>query len=141
MNNILVDTGFWYALFDKSDSHYNKAQEIANKLQYGKIIMPFPILYETLNTRFCKNKGWVSIFNTSYINVDTTRVISDDKYRVNALSQTIMFSNNGRALSLVDVIIREMLDDVNLNIKSLITFNPKDFDDVCRSKGIELINY
>jgi hypothetical protein len=43
-------------------------------------------------------------------------------------------------MSLVDITLRLMLDDVNLKIDALITFNVGDFVDVCSAKGIELIS-
>ena len=30
-NRILVDTGFWYAVFDKKDCHRNEAEDIVNR--------------------------------------------------------------------------------------------------------------
>jgi predicted nucleic acid-binding protein len=140
MSNILIDSCFWFALFDKSDEHYDKAQNLSSYLEFGKIILPFPILYETLNTRFVKRKEWTSIFY-NYLNNDSTILISDELYRKKALSNTLNNSINSiRPLSLVDMTIRFMLDDINLNINALITFNKKDFVDLCSNKGIELIS-
>ena len=138
MNNILIDTCFWYALYDKSDEHYNKAQKMVDYLKSGKIVLPFPVLYETLDTRFCHRKEWVHSFN-EIINCDTTVLVSDDKYRENALNKTF-FTNEKRPMSLVDMTIRFMLEDVNLNLNALITFNKSDFIDICQSKRIELIS-
>jgi hypothetical protein len=39
---------------------------------------------------------------------------------------------NRRNLSAVDRVIREILSDRSLRISALITFNPRDFEDVCR---------
>lgn len=64
--NILYDTGYWFALYDKRDNYYKK-------------------------------------------------------------------------YSLVDLIIRAMLLDVNLRIDALITFNSADFEDICWKKNIELL--
>ncbi len=140
MSNILIDSCFWYALFDASDTHHSKAQKLAEYLDFGKIIIPFPILYETLNTRFVKRKHWISIFN-EYLTRETTVIVFDDKYRGKALETTMIDSQLGtRPMSLVDMTIRLMLDDVNLNISTLITFNVGDFIDVCSSKRIELIS-
>ena len=138
MNNILVDTCFWYALYDESDEQYRKAQEMVDYLKSGNIVLPFPVLYETLDTRFCNRKEWVTSFN-EIISRDTTVLIADERYRENALSKTF-FTNEKRPMSLVDMTIRFMLEDVNLNLNALITFNKGDFIDVCHSKGIELIS-
>ena len=140
MSNILIDSCFWYALFDKSDEHYNKAQNLLKYLEFGKIILPYPTLYETLNTRFVKRREWTTIFN-EYMHKETTILVGDDKYKEKALFNTMNSSIKSlRPMSLVDMIIRFMLDDVNLNIDAFITFNVGDFVDLCVNKGIKLIH-
>ena len=140
MNNILVDSCFWYALFDSSDDYHSKAQEMKDYLEFGNIILPFPILYETLNTRFSKRERWMSIFE-EYMNRKTTFLIPDAEYREQALSNTFFYSlAKKRPMALVDMSIRLMLEDINLNVTTLITFNVGDFIDICASKNIELIS-
>jgi hypothetical protein len=46
----------------------------------------------------------------------------------------------GRALSMVDCLMRLMLDDVNLRIDYLATWNGRDFEDVCQPRGIAILN-
>ena len=140
MNNILVDSCFWYALFDSSDQHYNKAQKMKSYLEFGNLILPFPVLYETLDTRFTKRENWMSIFET-YMKRKNTILIPDTKYREQALSNTFFSSLvQKRPMTLVDMSIRLMLEDITLNINTLITFNVGDFIDICTSKKIELIS-
>jgi predicted nucleic acid-binding protein len=139
MSNILTDSCFWFALYDERDEHYSKAQKLAKSLDFANIILPYPILYETLNTRFCKAES-IHSFN-EILKKEKTILIPDDKYRDIALNITLRDSvNKKRPMSLVDMIIRLMLDDVNLKIDTLITFNTKDFIDLCYSKNIELIS-
>jgi hypothetical protein len=45
-----------------------------------------------------------------------------------------------RPLSLVDTVIREMLSDESLKIDYLITFNIKDFIDVCSRRNITILS-
>lgn len=138
MTNILVDSCFWYALFDARDQHHAEAQQMKEYLDYGNIIIPYPVLYETLNTRFSKMKEWMSAFDV-ILRKYTTLCIPDEVYRKDALDSTFVTAKK-RPMALVDMVIRYMLDDVNLNIKKMITFNVGDFDDVCRRKGIEVIS-
>ena len=138
MNNILVDSCFWYALFDNSDEYHYKAQKMKDYLEFGNIILPFPILYETLNTRFSKKENWMSMFE-EYKNRKNTFLIPDTEYRERALSNTFFYKGK-RPMALVDMSIRLMLEDINLNVNTLITFNVGDFIDICISKGIELIS-
>jgi len=136
MNNILVDTCFWYALYDKSDQHYDKAQKIKDYLELGNIIIPYPVMYETLNTYFVKK--WINGFK-EIINKSTTILVSDEPYKNQALKNTLLLSSS-RPMSLVDMVLRFMMEDVDLNINALITFNVRDFVDLCEYRRIELIS-
>ena len=138
MNNILVDSCFWFALYEPKDEHHEKALELFEYLDIGNVILPFPTLYETLNTRFSKNRS-IDEFEKLIERLDTT-IIHDDIYKNDALRLIFEPNFKKRNLSLVDIIIRLMLDDVNLKIDYIITFNTGDFIDVCRRKNIELIN-
>lgn len=140
MNNILIDTCFWIALYDSRDSDHKKANELVDYLDLGNIVLPYPTLYETLNTRFTRNKLWVEGFEKILKNKNV-QFIEDSDYKESALALTFdsVFIKN-RPLSLVDIIIRLMLDDVNLKIDYLISFNTRDFIDLCHRKRIGLIN-
>jgi predicted nucleic acid-binding protein len=140
MNNILIDTCFWYALYDARDPDHHKANELVNLLELGNLILPYPTLYETINTRFSRNKNWIEEFEKVLRN-DNVKFIEDIEYKENALSLTIDSTlNRNRPLSLVDMIIRLMLSDVNLKIDYLISFNTGDFIDLCVKHNIELID-
>ena len=55
MENVLTDSGIWFALFDPRDQHAAQADEKAEYLDLLHIVMPWPILYETLRTRLVRN--------------------------------------------------------------------------------------
>lgn len=139
MTNILVDTCFWYALYDESDQYHATAQKIQDYLEYGNILIPHPVLYETLNTKFTKKH--IRRFD-DYLKRDSTFLISDEKYKSIALNLVLESSIEGkRPMSLVDMTIRLMMEDVNLHIGALITFNVGDFVDICCPNRIELISH
>ena len=140
MNNILIDTCFWYALFDARDSNHHKALELEPYLGLGNIILPYPTLYETINTRFTRNKDWVEEFGKILKNKNV-QIIQDLGYKEDGLVLTMdSILNKNRPISLVDMVIRLMLEDINLKINYFITFNTKDFIDICHKKRIELVN-
>lgn len=144
MNNIIVDTGFWFGLYTQSDPHHERAEEIMVFLQHKYndmcFIIPYPTLYETLNTKFLRTKNrrgseeFIKRLNSdqSYQRVD------DSKYREPSFTKTI--SHNERGLSFVDNCIREMIEDRHQNIDALLSFNTCDFIDVCNKYGIALID-
>jgi len=140
MNNIIIDTGYWYALFDARDEYHLEANELADYLDLGNILIPYPTLYETLNTRFSKRTEWMTEFK-KIIERDNVTLINDADYKESALNLTFESTIlENRPISLVDTIIRIMLDDNNLKIDYLLSFNPGDFFDICQKRRIEFFN-
>jgi predicted nucleic acid-binding protein len=139
MNNILIDTGFWFALYDKRDPNYWKATELFDFLSIGRIIIPYPSLYETINTRFVRNRHGLSEFKL-FISNNDVHLLDDSIYKSDALNLTFDSSIfKDKNYSLVDMVIRLMLSDDNLNINYLISFNPGDFIDICIRRRIEIL--
>jgi len=140
MNNIIIDTGYWYALFDARDKYHVDANELADYLELGNILIPYPTLYESINTRFSKRPEWMEEFK-KIIERDNVTLIDDSDYKESALNLTFESTLlQNRPISLVDTIIRIMLDDTNLKIDYLLSFNIGDFFDICQRRRIEFIN-
>ena len=53
---IVADTCFWYALFNERDEHHANALQIEEDIVNFDILIPWPTLYETINTRFIKKE-------------------------------------------------------------------------------------
>ncbi|HEY8780855.1 MAG TPA: hypothetical protein VIM16_04505 [Mucilaginibacter sp.] len=134
--SILIDSCFWFSLYDKRDRYHNKAIFLAELIHGNNLLIPWPTLYETINTRFSKNLVWLSGFE-SYIYKADTFLINDLRYRENALSEIF---GSTRPLSLVDRVIRSILSDESLKIDYLLTFNTGDFIDLCNFRRIEILN-
>ena len=143
MKNILIDSGFWYAyLGTRNDGLQKVAKAIYEKIQSlgCTLIVPFPSLYETVNTKLLKdkNKAAADWFLNQLKSNPKIEIVVDDKYREAALNITA--SNRDRGITLVDNILRLMMSDKQLRIDALITFNTGDFIDVCTKNRIELVN-
>ena len=140
MNNIIIDSGFWYALYEERDEYHDKAVELFEYLDMGKVIIPFPSLYEVINTRFAKRVEYMESFER-FIRSENVILVDDLLYKDTALELTIDSSISlKRPLSLVDMIIRLMVSDVNMNIHYLLTFNKNDFIDVCLPRNINILS-
>ena len=138
MKRIIVDTGVWYACFDKTDENHHCHKKILHVLNSSEIIIPFPTLYETINTRFAKNTyGQMSGLDGFIRNPQKTYIIADDKYKTEALRLVFQKVAKGKGYSLVDMIIRLMIEDVSLGDISVMTFNVGDFYGI---RNIEIIN-
>jgi hypothetical protein len=70
--------------------------------------------------------------------------LDDQEFREPALGECLAEVSRPpahyRALSLTDRVIRLILSEINTKIDAFITFNAKDFVDVCEKLGLELIS-
>ena len=136
---VVIDTGYWFALFEPRDENHNQAKPKAAYIESMTVAFPWPVLYETLNTRLVKNRLGVDKFERIIKRSNVHRV-DDTRYRNGALAETFRQALNGtRSISLCDMVIRLMLQDVRLKINAILTFNPRDFSDVCQSAKVEML--
>lgn len=142
--NVIIDSCFWFSfLQNRSADHHEEAVRIYDYLtEIGvDLIIPYPSLYETLNTRLLKEghrelSRWLAsqlVSNEHYIK------IPDNEYRDIAFNNTVSPFND-RGISFVDNIIRAMLIDKSTQIKALVTFNRRDFEDICYERDIEILD-
>ena len=137
--NIVVDACFWIALYDERDKYHIWANNTWKKLQGGnKFLVPYPTMYEFINTRLMRRKDGVEFFRVLFGKKDLIMRVSDEEYKEDALQITLQPSK--RTLSLVDTTIRLMLDDDRIKKHAMLTMNVGDFEDVCNRKGIEIIS-
>lgn len=136
---VLTDANFWIALFDKrKDEHHSEAVRIIGQIERAQILFPWPIFYEVLRTRFVRNLIWVDEFYKTIKSL-SVNLIDDALYREKALEQTLEWARIGkRQISLVDMVVRHILGDTKFRIISFITFNPKDFVDICKRRSISI---
>jgi hypothetical protein len=136
---LIVDSGVWYSLWDRTDSKYSETGEMEDLIESHTLVVPWPILYETVNTRFVKNRIGLESFE-KLLNRRETSIVSDQEYREAALE--ILFSplaSQKRHLSLCDLVIRLMIEDINVRIDALVTFNHRDFADVCLRRRVTML--
>jgi predicted nucleic acid-binding protein len=139
MEYALADTGVWYGIFDSRDQMYHKAQSKIEFFDFFRIVIPYPTLYETLRTRFVKNQIALRQFEI-FLKTNHIMYLNDDMYRDEAFEMSIESSlRRGRPLSMVDCLIRLIIDDPNVRINYLMTFNHGDFIDVCQKNRIEIL--
>lgn len=140
MDRFLIDTGLWYSRYDARDTAGSRddMETIFELAQPFDIILPWPIAYETLRTRFTKNKIGMSLFEEE-LKSPKIQFIDDGKYRDEAIELSFESSRNGRPLSMVDCVLRLIMDDSNVQIRYFATWNPRDFHDVCANRRIEMV--
>ncbi len=141
MEKALIDTGVWYSLFDSRDQHYSNknTQEKAEYFDLLEIVLPWPTVYETLRTRFVENKPALQQFE-KLLKAPNVIFLDDTAYRDDALDISLETSlRRGRPISMVDCLLRLIIDDRKVKIKYMLTFNQRDFLDVCHRNLVEIL--
>jgi predicted nucleic acid-binding protein len=77
---IVADSGFWFALFNERDTHHDEAQVIEEELSFHVIVVPWPTLYESINTRFMRRHHNIVRFK-KFLEKSSTVLLEDDLYR------------------------------------------------------------
>ena len=138
-NTLLVDTCFFIALFNPRDEHYADALGKQEWLEMLSVVMPWPILYETIDTRFMRRPETIARFE-SLMKAPGTEFLDDSPYRLEAYEDTLRPDNRRReAMSLVDTVLHAILEDTNVRIGAMLTFNLRDFGRICHELGVELL--
>jgi predicted nucleic acid-binding protein len=86
--NLLLDSGFWYALYDARDPFHEQANAFAKYLDFYTLVIPWPSLYETLNTRFVRHPEWLHPFE-QYVQRSSSVRLPDKSYRDMALDSVL----------------------------------------------------
>lgn len=135
---LLVDTSFLYALHNDRDEFHESAKAKQNWLDDLPVILPWPVLYETLNTRFVGRPGAMDWFDRLVLS-PSTELLDDSRYRSACYNSVHVTARRGRHLSLVDTVLRAIIEDSNVAVQAMLTFDPGDFVDVCRQHSVELL--
>lgn len=139
MQRLLVDSGFFFALFNERDRNHDDARDKQEWLEILSIAMPWPILYETINTRFARRPHWIARFE-SIVRSPDTEFIDDAPYRLDAFEDVLARGKNQRdPMSLTDAILHSILADKRIRVDAMLTYNRRDFFRICSSKGVELL--
>lgn len=140
MARVLIDTGVWYSRYDPRDTAASQddVEAVFELVQAFDIVLPWPIAYETLRTRFTRNRIAMTLFEEE-LKSPSVQFIDDAPYRGDAIELAFVSSRAGRPLSMVDCVLRLIMDDRNVNIGYFATWNLRDFCDVCAIRRIETI--
>ncbi|MCP3104360.1 hypothetical protein LZ198_36400 [Myxococcus sp. K15C18031901] len=148
--NVCVDACFLLALYDSRDGHHANAVAIFEKLfgaATNQLVVPWPILYETVSTRMARRSESMKQLERDLKLLRQRNRLSmlfDRKMREQALGECFdELKKRGagyRALSLVDRVVRLMLLNPKNRLHALVTFNREDFEDVCRTRKLQLID-
>jgi predicted nucleic acid-binding protein len=137
--NVLIDTGFWIALYspDKEPILCQEAERIADDIINENIIIPFPTLYEFVNSKLSRREAKLQ-FEELLKRQNVTK-LSDSEYKEIALENFFIKSKRSYSdISLVDEILKLIIEDKNIKIDYLASFDEGLLNDAL-SKGIRKI--
>jgi predicted nucleic acid-binding protein len=150
MSAICVDSGFLLGLYDERDQCHARANELF--LAYfnntvNRLLVPWPVLYETISTRMVRRKKDLALFERDWRMLAGRRqliLLDDGPYRQAAIEECF-YEVRGRRrglrpLSLTDRVIRSILGETRVRVDVLITFNAADFADVCSALRLPLVS-
>src|ERR1700721_2463428 len=126
MHRAIVDTGVWLTIFDEKDEHYKEGQEKVETLNRLQVLIPWPTMYETLRTKFVNKTIAIKQFEKF---LKSSKVIYLDDLPSRDVAFEISFESSlrkKRPLSMVDCLLRLMIDDVSVKARYLATFNRRD---------------
>jgi predicted nucleic acid-binding protein len=142
MKTILLDTGYWIALFSSENEKEKQdvveyVSELIDENNYT-VIIPFPTLYEFLNSKLSRKDR--QKFNLeAELSKQKYEKVYDEKYRKKALENFFkQFSFVNYDISLVDEIIKEMIEDTTLKTDIIVTFD-NGLKNYARSMNVEVI--
>jgi len=122
--NVLVDTCFWISLFDPTDDPKLtvEAERISEEIEDEEIIIPFPTLYEFVNSRLSRREAKTE-FEKLLLKPNVTR-LSDVKYKEKALENFFLKSKYEHSdISLVDEVLKLIIDDKQIKIDYIVSFD------------------
>jgi predicted nucleic acid-binding protein len=135
---VLIDSCVWFDFIEEKDDSLALYDLIdAAKMN---IILPFPCLYEVLNTRLTRRRRELLAFEQLMKN-PLVVLFDDSLYRDDALEQVFSTARQGFTFSFVDTVLRRIVQDKTVRLDYLATINTGDFQDVCDGRGIEILNY
>ncbi len=122
--NILIDTGFWIALFDPRGNPHQEmeVERIAEVIKDENFVIPFPTLYEFVNSRLSRRGSKIQFENI--LKSPNVQLLSDDEYKEEALENFFLNSKHSNLdISLVDEILKLIIIDPNVNIDYIVSFD------------------
>jgi predicted nucleic acid-binding protein len=139
MQYVLVDTGVWYAMCDPADEHHREVKRKSEVLNALRVVLPWPTMYETLRTKLVRSPIPLGSFER-FLKRPNIEYIDDAPFRFGAMELAFESSlRRKRPLSMVDCLIRLLIEDKKTKIGYLATFNNRDFVDVCRKHRVQMV--
>ena len=149
MKGFLLDTSFLFALYGDEGERTRIAESNFRSLfsRGGNIlVVPWPILYEGFNTRFSGDWRRIRRVDSEWSRLEELhrlQFLDDSAYRDESLrawrtERPRESKKRARGVSLVDRVLIAIMEDRNLEVRAILTFDLRDFRDVSERRNIEI---
>ena len=150
MRALLLDTSFLFALYREGDAGHAAARESFATLfarPENVLLVAWPVLYESFNSKFSGNRSQVLRLESEWSGLRERKqltIIDDTPFRERPLNdwwrgEVNKPKDHYRGLSLVDRVLRAILQNWSPKIEALLTLDLRDFGDVCSKMRVEVI--
>ena len=150
MTAICVDACVLIGLVSPNDQHHEQSKELFEGYfedePQNAMLIPWPVTYETVATATVGRPSSLAALERALRSLEVRgrlQFLNDEPYREQALKdcfgELTQPLPRQRKLSLADRVIRAMIRDNAVRMDALVTFNSRDFADVCQSRRIELL--
>ena len=68
-----------------------------------------------------------------------TELLDDSQYRDESYRAVIGAARRSQPLSLVDAVLQAIIEDTNVDVSAMLTFNLRDFNNICSRHSVELL--
>ena len=139
MYKILIDTGYWISLYDPTDDPNRtvEAERISIEIEDEEIIIPFPTLYEFVNSRLSRREAKLEF--EKLLKKPNVKRLDDSKYKEKALENFFIKSKYDYTdISLVDEVLKLIIEDKQVKIDYIVSFDSGLINDAI-SRGIRMI--
>lgn len=133
---VLCDSGFWISLYYplKDPRAHEEANTLAELIEDSIICVPWPTMYEFLNSKLSKTGGLLEFEKA--VNRPNTELITDSNYRQQALSNLFLARKyTPNDISLVDEVIKLILNDKKYRFDYFVSVDT-DLNNIARSLGV-----
>ena len=137
-DRVLIDSSFLFALFNERDQNHAAALKMAEWRDIAQPILAWPVLYETINTRLIRRPTELAQFQ-AIARAPATILLDDTPYRTGLPAQVLAQRGATGSRSLVDTVLCKIIEDVNVQVSAMLTFDTRDFWEICQLKGVELL--
>lgn len=135
---VLCDSGFWISLYYplKDPKATEEAQALAELIDNCIICIPWPTMYEFLNSKLSKTGGMLEFQKA--VHSSNKILISDSKYKEDALVNLFQANRDTpNDVSLVDEVLKLIINDRDYRFDYFISVDG-DLNNYAMSKGIKI---